>query len=98
VPPGSGPGDHRERSQFDDRERVTGLVVFLVLGAGRQPTGSMEGSIRQPSGRPVAWAATNGMQVSLPEYQLVVPVISQTEWSARRRSSSVWSELPQAGR
>jgi hypothetical protein len=77
---------------------VIGLVVFVVVGAGRQPTGSVEGSIRQSPGRSMAWAAMNGTQVTLPEYQLVVPVISKTAWSARRRSNSARSELPNAAR
>jgi hypothetical protein len=96
VPPGSR-SDHPERSQYDDRELI-GLVVSFVVGAGRQPTGFMEGRIRQSPGRSMAWAAVNGTQVALPEYQLVVPVISKTAWSARRRSSSAWSELPKAAR
>ena len=75
-----------------------GLVVFFVVGARRQPTGTMEGRIRQSPGRPTAWAAMNGTQVALPEYNLVVPVISKTAWSARRRSSSARSELPKAAR
>jgi hypothetical protein len=98
VAPGSRSGGHRERSQYDDRERVIGLVVSFVVGAGRQPTGSTEESIRQLRGRPTARAAMNGTPVALPEYQLVGPVISKTAWSARRRSSSARSELPQAAR
>jgi hypothetical protein len=77
---------------------VIGLVVSFVVGADRQPTGCMEGSIRQSPGRSKAGAAMYGTPVALPEYQLVVPVISKTAWSARRRSSSARSELPKAAR